>query len=71
MDENLVNAFATVELEGFEFTDEQKQFIADLVSRVSNHEITWDEAIKIVKERYDANKSREADNQRTICTRPA
>ena len=66
MDENLVNAFATVELEGFEFTDEQKQFIADLVSRVSNHEITWDEAIKIVKERYDANKSREADNQRTI-----
>ena len=66
MDENLVNAFATVELEGFEFTDEQKQFIADLVSRVSNHEITWDEAIKIVKERHDVNTSREADNQRTI-----
>ena len=62
MDENLVNVFATVELEGFEFTDEQKQFIADLVNRVNNHEITWDEAIKIVKERHDANKSREADN---------
>ena len=52
MDENLVNAFATVELEGFEFTDEQKQFIADLVNRVNNHEITWDEAIKIVKARH-------------------
>ena len=56
MDKNLVNAFATVELEGFEFTGEQKQFIADLVNRVSNREITWDEALKIVKERYDAKK---------------
>ena len=40
IDKNLVNAFATVELEGFEFTDEQKQFITDLVNRVNNHEIT-------------------------------
>ena len=62
MDKKLANAFATIELEGFEFTDEQKQFIADLVNRVNNHEITWDEAIKIVKERHDVNKSREADN---------
>lgn len=56
IDKKLANAFATVELEGFEITDEQKQFIADLISRVSNREITWDEALKIVKERYDAKK---------------
>lgn len=56
MDKKLASVFASIEMEGLDFTDEQKRFIVNLVGRVNRHEITWDEAIKIVKERHDADK---------------
>ena len=56
MDKKLASVFASIEMEGLDFTDEQKRFIVNLVDRVNRHEVTWDEAIKIVKERHDADK---------------
>lgn len=46
------NAIASARMEGYEFTDEQIQFISDLVRRIDNGEISWDEAVQIVKERH-------------------
>ena len=55
-DSNFNNALANVRLEGYEFTLEQIEFIKDLVERIDSKAITWDEAIKIIKERHRKNK---------------
>lgn len=52
MDANLKNAFANVQLEGYDFSTEQVIFITSLVERINSREITWNEAIEIIKERH-------------------
>ena len=54
MNDKIRNALASVEMEGYTFTDEQIEFITDLVERRDSKEISWDEAISIVKERHNA-----------------
>ena len=49
------NAFASWEAEGFVFSDNEKQFILSLVERVDIGELTWDEAVDIIKEKRHAN----------------
>lgn len=56
-DNNFNNALANVQLEGYEFTLEQIEFIKDLVERIDNKEITWEQAIEIVKERHSGKNS--------------
>ena len=53
VNDTLRNALASVQIEGYEFTDEQIQFISDLVRRIDGGEISWDEAVQIVKERHN------------------
>ena len=53
----LNNALANVQLEGYEFTLEQIEFIKDLIERIDSRELTWDEAIEIIKERHNAKNS--------------
>ena len=66
MNNDLEQALASAEFEGFAFTDEQKEFMVKLVESVDSGTITWDEAIQLVKARLearrDANKRRETDN---------
>lgn len=52
VNDTMRNALASVQIEGYEFTDEQIQFISDLVRRIDGGEISWDEAVQIVKERH-------------------
>ena len=54
---NIASALASVEFEGLVFTEEQKQFILNLVKRIDNKEITWEQAIEIVKERHSGKNS--------------
>ena len=54
-DDKLRNALASVQIEGFEFTDEQIQFVSDLVRRIDGGEISLDEAVQIVKEKHYEN----------------
>lgn len=56
-DNNFNNALANVQLEGYEFTLEQIEFIKDLVERIDSKEITWEQAIEIVKERHSGKNS--------------
>ena len=49
------NAFASWEAEGFTFSDNEKQFILSLVERVDIGELTWDEAVDIIKEKRHEN----------------
>lgn len=46
------NALASLRLEGFEFSEEQIQFVSDLADRIDRKEISWDEAIEIIIERH-------------------
>ena len=59
---NFQNALANVQLEGYEFTLEQIQFIKNLIERIDNKEISWDEAVKIIKERHNAK----SDNNKSV-----
>ena len=52
MNNNISSVFASLEMEGLTFTPEQKQFIIGLIERIDNKEITWEQAIEIVKERH-------------------
>lgn len=52
MNDKLKSALATVQLEGEEFSLEQVKFISELINRVNNGEITWDEAIEITKNKH-------------------
>ena len=62
MNKNIASAFASIEFEGLIFTEEQKQFLIGLIKRIDNKEITWDEAVKIVKERHNAK----SDNNKSV-----
>lgn len=52
---NMNNALANVEIEGFEFTKEQMEFLTGLVKSIDDGEITWAEAVEIVKARRETN----------------
>ena len=59
MNEKLKNSLASVEMEGFTFTGEQIEFICNIVERIERRELTWDEAIIIVKARHSNENNRE------------
>ena len=59
MNDKLKNSLASLEMEGFAFTGEQIEFIRNLVERIDRGEITWDEAIEIVKARHSNESNRE------------
>lgn len=61
MNDKLKNSLASLEMEGFTFTKEQKEFMIWLTESVDRGEITWDEAIKMVKVRHENDKN--SDNQ--------
>ena len=46
------NAIASARVEGFDFTDEQLDMLTDLIERVDQGEITWEEAINSLVQRY-------------------
>jgi hypothetical protein len=46
------NAIASARMEGFDFTDEQLAMLTDLIERVDQGEITWEEAINNLVQRY-------------------
>ena len=52
MDNKLKSALASVQIETGEFTNEQIKTISNLIDRVHANEITWEEAIKIIKDRH-------------------
>lgn len=52
MDDKLKSALASVQIETGEFSIEQLKFIQKLIERVHTKEITWDEAIEIIKDRH-------------------
>ena len=52
MNTKFKNALANVQLEGYDYSAEQIDFIEKLIERINNGEITWDEGIKIIKERH-------------------
>lgn len=56
MNKSLSNAFASAEMEGFTFTEEQKKFIVTLTENIERGDITWGEAVAIIKERYNESK---------------
>ena len=39
------NAIASARMEGFDFTDEQLESLADIIEQVADGKITWQEAI--------------------------
>lgn len=49
------NAFASWEMEGFTFSENEKEFILTLVERIDIGELTWDEAVGIIKEKHNEN----------------
>lgn len=46
------NAIASARMEGFDFTDEQLNDLADIIERVDNGKITWQEAIDSLVDKY-------------------
>lgn len=46
------NAVASVRMEGFDFTDEQLESLADLIEQVDNGKMTWREAIDSLVRKY-------------------
>ena len=46
------NAIASARLEGFEFTDEQIAYLADLAQQAEDGKITWREAIDEIVKKY-------------------
>lgn len=52
----LNNALASARIEGFDFTDAQIDMLTKLIERVDRGEITWNEAIKYLTERYKVSK---------------
>lgn len=52
MRKNFNNAIASIQMEGFEFTQEQLDFLADLIEKADCGEITWDEAIRKILKKY-------------------
>ena len=46
------NAIASARMEGFDFTDEQLNELADLIEQVDDGKITWQEAIDSLVNKY-------------------
>ena len=46
------NAITSVRMEGFDFTDEQLENLADLIKQVDNGKMTWREAIDSLVKKY-------------------
>ena len=46
------NAIASVRMEGFDFTDEQLESLADIIEQVDNGKMTWREAIDSLVKKY-------------------
>ena len=46
------NAIASVKLEGFDFTDEQLESLADIIEQVDDGKMTWREAIDSLVKKY-------------------
>ena len=46
------NAIASARMEGFDFTDEQLDDLADLIEQVDDGKITWQEAINSLVQKY-------------------
>lgn len=46
------NAIASARMEGFEFTDEQLNDLADIIEQVDDGKMTWREAIDSLVDKY-------------------
>ena len=46
------NAIASARMEGFDFTDEQLESLADIIEQVDDGKITWQEAINTITSKY-------------------
>lgn len=46
------NAIASARMEGFDFTDEQFESLADTIEQVDDGKITWQEAIDSLVQKY-------------------
>ena len=46
------NAIASVRMEGFDFTDEQINNLINLIERVDDDKMTWQEAIDSLVDKY-------------------
>ena len=46
------NAIASVRMEGFDFTDEQLESLADTIEQVDDGKMTWQEAIDLLVKKY-------------------
>ena len=46
------NAIASARMEGFDFTDEQLESLADIIKQVDDGKMTWGEAINSLVKKY-------------------
>ena len=46
------NAIASARMEGFQFTDEQLNDLADIIEQVDSGKMTWREAINSLVDKY-------------------
>lgn len=46
------NAISSVRMEGFDFTDEQLNDLADIIEQVDDGKMTWREAIDSLVQKY-------------------
>ena len=46
------NAIASARMEGFNFTDEQLESLADIIEQVDDGKMTWREAIDSLVDKY-------------------
>lgn len=46
------NAIASAKMEGFNFTDEQIESLADIIEQVDDGKMTWREAIDSLVQKY-------------------
>jgi polyhydroxyalkanoate synthesis regulator phasin len=46
------NAIASARMEGFDFTDEQLNDLADIIEQVDDGKMTWREAIDFLIDKY-------------------
>lgn len=46
------NAIASARMEGFDFTDEQLNDLADIIEQVDDGKMTWQEAIDLLVQKY-------------------
>lgn len=49
------NAIASARMEGFDFTGEQLESLANIIEQVDNGKMTWQEAIDSLVQKYRRN----------------